>query len=178
MRPGRIRDGPATRQAILTVLGEDPGLTKSQLCRRIGLAWGTVSHHLRTLEAEAAVVRRHLLGRTRLFPAGLAEGAALQHVLASSPLLPALLASVHKDPGVGVQDLARALGVNRHGIRSGLGVLMESGLVARTHDYRPRFFVVEAGRAEGVIELAAAKAAGTPADGRGARARLAATGAA
>lgn len=154
MRSYADRDGPATRQEILNTLQREPGLTKSQLCRRLQLSWGTISHHVSLLEANRLVARKPLHGRRRLFLPGTAEDAVAVHDLARSPLIPSLLTRVRENPGIGIQALATQLSVDRRLIRRNLDLLIESGLLAQTSHYRPKFYLIEQARANGIIALA------------------------
>lgn len=155
MRSYADRDGPATRQEIINTLQREPGLTKSQLCRRLQLSWGTISHHVALLEESRLVLRKPLHGRRRLFLPSVSEATVVLHELARNPLVPPLLAHVRETPGIGIQALAKSMSVNRRIIRRHLDLLIKSGLMAQTRDYRPRFYLIEQGRANGIIEMAA-----------------------
>lgn len=140
------RNGPETRKEILNLLGHEPGLTKSQICKRLGLAWGTVSHHTRVLEREALLQRKRLLGFNRLYGRE-ARGleASLMPLLRES-LVPHLLERVAGSPGIGIQALAKELNLGRKIVRRQLEALVETGLMERSEDYRPKFFLLEKGR--------------------------------
>lgn len=159
MRSYADRDGPATRKEILNTLQREPGLTKSQLCRRLQLSWGTVSHHVSILEESRAILRKPLHGRRRLFLPNISEETVVRHELARNPLVPPLLSNVRENPGIGIQALAASLSVDRRVIRRHLDLLIASGLMAQTRHYRPRFYLVEQGRANGIIDLAKRDAA-------------------
>jgi DNA-binding MarR family transcriptional regulator len=154
MRAYADRDGPATRREILNTLRQEPGLTKSQLCSFLQLSWGTISHHVRLLEATGEVVRRSVQGRRRLFTPSLSEESILRAHLARDPWVPRLLAHLRENPGSGIQAMAASLELDRRIVRRHLDRLIASGYVAQTRDYRPQFFVIEQQRANGVIELA------------------------
>lgn len=156
------RDGPATRREIVNTLRHAPGLTKSQLCRRLQLSWGTISHHVAVLEDARAIVRRRVRGRRRLFLPEVASDAVALHDLALTPLVPPILARVRESPGIGVQALATAISVDRRVIRRHLDLLIESGLLAQTRDYRPRFYLVEQKQAEAILQMAQRPEEGPP----------------
>lgn len=153
MRRHEDRNGPATRREILTTLQHEPGLTKSQLCRRLQLSWGTVSHHVRLLEATGTLFRRSMLGRSRLFLATSASEDLALGQLARHPWMPRLLDQLAQQPGVGIQALARSLELDRRTVRRHLDVLIETGLVAQTQDYRPQFYVIEQTRARQIVSV-------------------------
>lgn len=146
MRTAAERNGPETRREILNLLRSEPGLTKSQVCRRLNLAWGTVSHHTRVLERDGALARRRILGFNRYYTSD-ARGPELQLMpLLRESLVPYLLQRVEATPGIGIQKLSRELGLGRKVIRRQLESMVEAGLVERSSDYRPKFFVLERGR--------------------------------
>jgi len=62
-----------TRQRILEEIRVRPGLHKSLLRNEVGVAWGTILHHVRVLEEEGDIVAVPGGGRTRLFLPGDAE---------------------------------------------------------------------------------------------------------
>lgn len=51
-----------TRARILALIAARPGMTRADLRRETGLAWGTVAHHLRSME-ERGEVAAHRVGR-------------------------------------------------------------------------------------------------------------------
>lgn len=165
MRPYQDRNGPGTRLEIINTLRHEPGFTKSQLCRFLGLSWGTISHHVRLLEGEGAIVGRALHGRRRLFVAHTRPDDMVNTQLARNPIVPRLLDLLDGTPGVGIQALAGELSVDRRIVRRNLDVLIDAGLVQQTRDYHPRFFVAERQRALSII------AEGTPTDANPALAR-------
>ena len=152
MRLPTDRNGPATRQEVLTTLRHHPGLTKSQLCRSLDLAWGTITHHVRVLEASGLLEQHRIHGKRRLFLAGLSTEQRNWSVLVASGVVPELLRRIEAEPGIGIIELATALRLNRRFVRRNLDLLIESGLVAQTTDYRPRFFVVERQRALQLVQ--------------------------
>ena len=151
MRRLEDRNGPATRREILTTLRHQPGLTKSQVCRALDLSWGTVSHHVRVLLGSGALIRRTLLGRSRLFLGSSAGEDLAFDQLARHPWMPRLLDQLAQQPGVGIQALARGLDLDRRIVRRHLDVLIASGLVAQTQDYRPQFYVIEQTRVREIL---------------------------
>lgn len=154
MRQYKDRNGPATRLEMVNALRHEPGLTKSQLCRFLGLSWGTISHHVRRLEAEGFIVRRAMYGRRRLFVADTAPDHMVTSQLARNPVITRLLNRLDETPCIGVQALARGLAVDRRIVRRNLDLLIDVGLVQQTRDYHPRFFVSERQRALAIIAQA------------------------
>jgi predicted transcriptional regulator len=151
MRGYAERNGPLTREEIVNALRNEPGLTKSQICRLLDLSWGTISHHARLLEAQGRIERRAIRHRTRFFAQGMQADRLTSNPAAHDPLAAPLLEAVVANPGIGIRDLAASLSVDRRAIRRHLDLLIESGLVAQTRAYRPQFFVIEQALANELI---------------------------
>lgn len=144
-RLGAERNGPQTRKEILNLLRLEPGLTKTQVCRRLDLGWGTVSYHLRVLERDRQITQRRFLGFNRIYtPAARSPEAALMPLLRES-IVPHLLERVHESPGIGIQALSRELSLGRKVVRRHLLALVQNGLVERSSHYRPKFYIREDG---------------------------------
>lgn len=135
------RDGCRTRQEILNIAAHSPGLTKTQICRKMGLALGTISHHIRILEAEQKISRRKIHGWTRLYIPSTPSIEMWLMPLLRENIVHHLLAEIEKRPGLGIQDLSKTLGLSRKIVRRQLGALVGTGAVTRTESYRPKFFV-------------------------------------
>lgn len=141
------RNGPATRAEILNLLRHEPGLTKTQVCRRLGLGWGTVSHHIRVMERERQVVQRRFLGFNRIYWSQARSPELSLMPLLRDSLVPHLLERIQRSPGIGIQALSKELSLGRKVVRRQLLALVESGLLQRSEHYRPRFYLREEGAA-------------------------------
>lgn len=146
------RNGPLTRDEIVNALHREPGLTKTQLCQLLDLSWGTISHHVRLLEADGIVERRILRHRARLFTRGTPADKIAASPVVHDPLAAPILQAVVTNPGIGIRHLAARMSVDRRAIRRHLDLLIDSGLVAQTRAYRPQFFVVERARVHELLE--------------------------
>lgn len=146
------RNGPRTRDEVVNALRREPGLTKTQLCRLLDLSWGTISHHVRLLEAGGIIERRTLRRRARFFLRGTPAETIATSPIAHDALAAPILQAVVENPGIGIRHLAATMSVDRRAIRRHLDLLIDSGLVAQTRTYRPQFFVVEQGRANDLLE--------------------------
>lgn len=133
------RDGAATRDRIIDVVREDPGVHKSELCRRLGLGWGTVSYHVRVLEKERRL-RSWSRGReVHVFPARVPDGqmrwlAALREGMGTS-----IVETLVRMPDARVKELSGSLGVSRKVIQRHLTVLDEAGVVRHDGSHQPRY---------------------------------------
>ena len=136
------RNGPATRQEILNTIRHRQGLTKSQLCREVNLAWSTLSHHLRVLEREGKLVRKRVFGWRRIYTVE-AEGPELSLIplLRESSIVPRIVAVVKGNPGMGIQAISRQLSIGRKTAKRHLDGLVAAQVLSRSDDYHPKFFV-------------------------------------
>lgn len=144
VRAYKDRNGPRTRQEILNLVRDAQGLTKTELTARLGLAWGTVHHHLRVLVRERQLVQRRTLGWSRYFTTDVGGVEFGLMPLLREDLVPALIERVRQNPGIGIQSLSADLGISRKIVRSRLERLVETGLLERSEHYRPRFYIREA----------------------------------
>lgn len=142
-RSAQERNGPETRKEILNLLRIDQGLTKTQICRRLNLAWGTVSHHTRVLERERSLVRRRVFGFARLYTMEARGPEFILMPLLRESLIPHLLHIIETQPGIGIQALSREFGLGRKVVRRQLEAMVQAGLLERTDDYRPKFFLLD-----------------------------------
>lgn len=137
---GRHRRHP-TREAILDLVIETPGIHKSELCRRLELSWGTVSHHVSMMSRNGLLDAVRNGRELSLFPPQVAE--RFQTVFlalredGSNELL-ALLASGKPQP---LSSLSRALNCSRKVVRRQLAQLQEAGVVHRGTGHLGRFYL-------------------------------------
>jgi predicted transcriptional regulator len=135
------RDGPATRARILEFIRANPGLHKSEVCRQLGLSWGTVGYHMRALESSGLVKPMAERREVRFFAAGTPERhmrwiAALRQAQGTD-----VLGSLARSPGRGIAELSRELLTSRKVVRRHLTTLDEAGILADDGGARPRFLL-------------------------------------
>lgn len=129
----RRPDGERTRARIKQVIAEEPGIHKSELCRRLGMAWGTISHHLRIMAHDDDVLVTAAAGRSRAFPPTIpSEYHRSLAALRSDPN--AEVYGLLRDRPLGIQGLCQELGISRKVARRCLTTLEEVGLVERDGD--------------------------------------------
>lgn len=135
----RTYEGHGTRDRLLRLVEQDPGIHKSELHRRSGVGWGTLTHHL-------TVLLRH--GRLRgvqhgkfflLFASDRRPEAELYLAALRDPLRQTILSRLGAGGEMGIQQLSTELNLSRKVVRRHLTLLGGMGLVERTSDYRPRF---------------------------------------
>lgn len=133
------RTGDFARRMIMKVVEEHPGVHKSELCRQVGLGWGTVSYHLRLLERARRLQTVSGKREVRVFLGNIPQErmkalAALQGE--GGQAVAGLLAD---RPGVRQADICRALGASRKLIRRHLEVLQKEGLITSEGNRRARY---------------------------------------
>jgi predicted transcriptional regulator len=141
VRAYQDRNGPRTRQEILTLLRAEPGLTKTQLCSRLDLAWGTIHYHLRLLREEQEIVERSAWGRRRFYTADTPTPEALLLPLLRDGTAPQIISAVHESPGIGIGGLSHRLAMSRKVVRRHLSALVGTGVLEKTPQFRARYFV-------------------------------------
>jgi DNA-binding IclR family transcriptional regulator len=137
----RERNGPAVRKEILNTLRHEPGITKSQLCRRLNLSWGGVWHHVRRLESEGLLLRKNIYGWTGLFAASTPRLEMLLLPLLRDDVALTIIGLLRESPGLRVQDVTRLSRLSRKQVRRRLGYLQAAGLVDRSDGVQAKFHV-------------------------------------
>jgi DNA-binding transcriptional ArsR family regulator len=108
------RDGPRTRMRIMEAIRARPGITPTEVCRDLDLAWTTVHHHVRVLERTGAVLCQDR-GR-HLHLKAVADDTEAQ-----------ILERLNSTPSI--QGLSRDLGLSRKVVRRYLERMMNDGSV-------------------------------------------------
>ena len=141
--PPRLRTTPL-RDRVLRAIEECQGITKAEICRKSGLSWGTVSHHVRQLTRAGAIRFQATDRRIYLFGADVASSQMTLMRLMRDETTQRILDHVRVHPRTGIQDLSRALRLSRHTVRRYMSDLVDAHVLLRTDDYRPKFSVSEA----------------------------------
>lgn len=139
-----MKRGDETRDRLLEVIQDVPGINKLELCQRTGLGWGTVFRHVKILEerGDLEVLRD---GRaTQIFPAAVPPEQRRWLTALHDDEAEALLEEIQKRGEGRTQELAGDLGISRKVVRRHLSVLCDAGLLRRSDDYHPRFEPVDA----------------------------------
>ena len=150
------RDGEATRQRLLALIRDSPGVHKSALCDASSLAWGTVDYHLRLLVRAGQVTLARAGRQTKVFPGRLSEERErLLATLAREPT--ARIAGALKErPDQGLGALVDRLGLSPKVVRRHIVRLLEHGLLERAGRHRPLYRL-----RPGAVELLDAPEPGT-----------------
>lgn len=132
------RDGALRRQVIEGTVRANPGIHKSDLCRRTGLAWGTIDYHVRRLEQAGRLRRHQHEGGVRYFTTDFASSALLTKVLGAAGAWQVLQALQAQGP-LGPADLCRQLQVGRRLVVMRLRWLEAIGAVVGGAQYHRRY---------------------------------------
>lgn len=108
--------------------------------RQAGLAWGTIHYHLRVLATERQLVFKRKFGWIRIYTPDATEELQLMPLMRRS-LVTHLVDLVRQTPGIGIQELSTTTQVSRKIVRRHLNDLVGHGVLERSSDYRPRFYV-------------------------------------
>lgn len=133
-------EGPAVltherRQALMQAIRAEPGIARMDLARRVGLAWGTLLHHLDRLE-DAGMVTSLEVGNQRAY---YATGAVPTE---ARPAFALLRTGVHDElarfvltrPGSSLKDVCETLGLAPSHATKALARLEAAGLVDRARE--------------------------------------------
>jgi predicted ArsR family transcriptional regulator len=130
------RHGPESRRRILAMVAEQPGIHKSDVGRRLGLAWGTVGYHVGVLQRQGHL-RTYTHGRqVHLFlpavpPQHMQWLSALRHDVG-------ILSILAERSEARMPELGARLGLSRRTIRRRIESLAMAGLVRREGPARSR----------------------------------------
>ncbi|HET6398686.1 MAG TPA: winged helix-turn-helix transcriptional regulator [Candidatus Thermoplasmatota archaeon] len=118
-----------TRRLVADCIEANPGIHYKELSRRLGLANGTLEHHLRKLVADGIVLRHAGDGYTCYFP----KGVSRHDLRAAGPLKAAgarrVLQAVQASPGASSSDVATAAGLDASTVSHHVRRLQDAGLV-------------------------------------------------
>jgi DNA-binding transcriptional ArsR family regulator len=130
---------PPVRDRLLDLVAGQPGINKSDACRHLGVAWGTVSYHVRILAAAGQVTVESVGREASIFPAGTPEARrkALRALLEDDArLVLGILGRVREGS---LLDLAVLAQRSRKVVRRHLRALVAAGLVQERGLGRPRY---------------------------------------
>lgn len=120
------------RDQILQVVRNDPGITTSDLARRVDAGWGTVVYHLSVLERNN-MVSSLIDGRFhRFFPVGVIDFSARGQVaVLKNERTKLIYELIDTEPGIVQEVLARRVGISAPAAIFHLKRLEEVGMVGR-----------------------------------------------
>lgn len=120
------------RDAIVSLLDADPGLTTTEIGSRIGMGWGATVHHLETLRRNGVLSMVRHGHRQHYFRAGgMDKQERLLLVYSRDPIYGPFLRTVDDRPGAPLKDIVVHLRQGKAGASRTGKRLVELGLVRR-----------------------------------------------
>jgi len=126
-----VLDLPIRARILAAVRGE-PGVMAGEIARREGVDYKTVAYHIRVLRKLDLVEERWVGERRFVF----ASGASVERsrhgefALCRVPSRRQILELVAANPGIGVSELARRLGLGKSTVHSHVKRLVSAGLLS------------------------------------------------
>lgn len=129
------------REKVYTIVKENPGITPSEICRRLGVKhFNTVKHHLRVLEERDLIVLKRDPVKRRLITCYPVDSPRLE-VGYLSDAERYLLEVIRKHPGVRRRDLAQRWPYSQAYLTRCLKSLEIRGAVSKENGgYAPRIY--------------------------------------
>lgn len=137
--------GDETRDRLVRIIQGQPGISKSRLKREAGLAWGTISHHLRILQRAGQIDLFHMGRSARIVPRKFARDLERQTAV-MAPLARDILRGIANLGPKGPAALARETGSTARRVQGQLDYLVEAGLIERDESYHARYGLSASGQ--------------------------------
>lgn len=134
------------RQRLLNLVNTEPGINKTSLCGRLGVAWGTVAYHVEVLACAGLIEVKPEGREANLFPRGLADSRRRLLLALRAPDAQLVLGAVGAVRQSSLLELSRRIGLSRKVVRRHLAQLQAAGLVQDKGTRRPRYALAEAVR--------------------------------
>jgi len=132
--PAPVPEPHPLRSSLLDLIREDPGITKSDLCRSTGASAGTVAYHVRVLIRYGQIRAVRQGRRTCLFPVDVGRAEAGRFAVLRQRTARVVAAVLQRRPGSRLSDVAQATGHSRQLVHHHLRHLCDAGIVARADD--------------------------------------------
>ncbi len=135
----RMTDPVPTSERVLQIIHEHPGIHKSELCRRTGLSWGAVSHHVGRLCVRRRMHAVQTGRRLVLLPSSLDRSAWQRYAAMAEPGFRAVIEALSEVDWCSPATLAKRTGLGEKYLRRFLGDLVEAGLLTQRGVHRPNY---------------------------------------
>ncbi|MFA5943289.1 MAG: ArsR family transcriptional regulator [Candidatus Thermoplasmatota archaeon] len=132
-------DGKGTRERLLKLIQEHPGIHQSELAKRAEIPWGSVSHHLHQLKCAGRISTLRRGSRYLVYPASIETNPYLP--LLREPAVARIISHLQGPNSKRIAELTQETGLSRKVVARGLRKLHGAGLAARSDDYHPRFWL-------------------------------------
>jgi DNA-binding MarR family transcriptional regulator len=120
------------RARVFDLIQQNPGIRQRQLMRLSDMAWGTLVHHLRTLQSNGLIRKVPYEGFSCYFPADADSKAALPVAALRTPTARWIFEQIQRRPGLTAGQLARERNVHASSISFHVRRLIDAGLLVRT----------------------------------------------
>lgn len=135
IRRAAVLDNPV-RARLFAHVQDHPGTSLTDLARALGLGWGTLLHHLGTLEREGFVTVEQGRGARLVFARGAVPREERQRAAATRGTAGRIAAFVAEHPGACQSDIAAALGLQAPAASKHLSRLVAEGVVRAVREWR------------------------------------------
>lgn len=136
---GWLRNGKETRRRIAELVAYFPGIHVSEISVRLGLAWSTVDYHVRQMERKSIIDLQKDSRELRAFPRGLPSHERAWLVALRDDDACRILRTLLERPDLGITSLSAGLDLSKKVIKHHLGIFVDTGLLRREGEFRPRF---------------------------------------
>lgn len=120
------------REAIFQAIRAAPGISASDLAKKVGVSWGTTIYHLDVLEQNRMVTSLREGRHRRYFENGANLAASKQAVaILQNPVTAGVVETVKRAPGATQKELAGATGMSPQALHWHLARLVGAGLVRK-----------------------------------------------
>jgi predicted transcriptional regulator len=124
---------------VESTIRDRPGITRSELCRRLGLGWGTVGYHVLWLLRERRIYEARSRRRIFLYAATVGEERQLTMRLHWQDTPGRILRELQAAHARGLEDLVRSTGLSHRALRTSLQELVQAGLLERSASYHAKY---------------------------------------
>lgn len=134
-----VRDGPGTRKRVHDAIRAEPGASKNRLKMRVGVAWHTVEHHIKTLVKEGVVTLIKDQWRHEVYPTEVPpeERFWLRHMYDENAV--EVIAVMVDQPPMSTLDICASLDRSKKSVLTDLNRLVHDGVVIKLGVNRPRY---------------------------------------
>ncbi|HLE96555.1 MAG TPA: winged helix-turn-helix transcriptional regulator [Candidatus Thermoplasmatota archaeon] len=143
LKPSELLDDPH-RKAIYDLIQGEPGVSTKDIADRLGLAWGTVTHHLLKLEKARFVVSQKFGKYRRYFVNGSGIEAKEQVAILRVARTGDVVEFVRQNPGASQKDVSAGMGVSSSTVLWHVKRLIRVGVLDKVRDGKSvRYYVRE-----------------------------------
>lgn len=136
------------RERLMRLIGRQPGIHASEICRETGEAWGTVQYHLGLLQDNALVSSLEAGRERRFFPQEMDPRRARLLGALHQGRREQIARYIQEHPGQRQVDVCKALSLSRKTFRASVSALIDAGLVQEQRGLQTNRYFPESGLAD------------------------------